>query len=51
MKNYYYRMCKHCDNVLKFEEKDKMTVKPCYCKTCRKYFDITEVNDLPYYDF
>lgn len=46
MKYYFYRICKQCDNVLKFENKDKVAVKPCYCKTCKKYFNIIETNDL-----
>lgn len=48
MKNnhYFFRICKKCGEILKFEEKNKIEVLPCYCKKCKKRYEIQEARDL-----
>lgn len=46
MKNIFFRICKNCNNILKFKEKNKIEVLPCFCKTCRKNKKMQDTNDL-----
>ena len=46
MKNVFLRRCKVCDDLLRFEEKNKMEVKDAFCKTCRRRKKMQETKDI-----
>ena len=42
----FFRRCKVCNSLLRFEEKNKMEVKDAFCKTCRKRIKMQETKDI-----